>query len=408
MINPKLIEYIFSSASIQRWNDYPRMVELVELDKQAHKFIIAYFIAKLENDVNMTHLIEAGIFEFLRRVVVTDIRPDVFRNVLQKKKTELNSWVVSKLQGFMNEIDDGHFLQKFIDFLNDETIYQKERFILKAASYLATRWEFSIVYQTSAFLNDIEEVKKDVEEEIEDYYELIGVRKIALNKKLSKVVDLSGRLRFQKRWAQTPRIPETSVLGHMLTVALFSYFYSIKIKACDKRLQNNFFCALFHDLPEALTRDIISPVKYSVDELSEIISEYEIEQIQSKILPNVPDVLRTEFCYLLGLFDGKKDEFLDKINDGFISVSDDLQRFNSDKYNAIDGRALKQCDKLSAFIEAVLSISHGIKSKELVNGKFEIIKGLKSVNGVDFKELASNIESEFGVSVMRQSTIDFG
>ena len=407
MINPKLIEYIFSSASIQRWNDYPRMVELVELDKQAHKFIIAYFIAKLEQDVNMTHLIEAGIFEFLRRVVVTDIRPDVFRNVLQKKKTELNSWVVSKLQGFMNEIDDGHFLQKFIDFLKDENIYKKERFILKAASYLATRWEFSIVYQTSAFLHDIEEVKKDVEEEIEDYYELIAVRKIALNKKLSKVVDLSGRLRFQKRWAQTPRIPETSVLGHMLTVALFSYFYSIKIKACDKRLQNNFFCALFHDLPEALTRDIISPVKYSVDELSEIISEYEIEQIQSKILPNVPDVLRPEFSYLLGLFDGRKDEFLDKINDGMISVSEDLQRFNSDKYNAIDGRALKQCDKLSAFIEAVLSISHGIKSKDLVNGKFEIIKGLKTINGVDFKELATRIESEFGVSVMRQSTIEF-
>lgn len=64
MINPKIIDYIFSSASIQRWNDYPRMVELVELDKQAHKFVIAYFIAKLENDINFTHLIEAGIFEF--------------------------------------------------------------------------------------------------------------------------------------------------------------------------------------------------------------------------------------------------------------------------------------------------------------------------------------------------------
>jgi putative hydrolase of HD superfamily len=44
MINPKIIDKIFSSASIQRWNDYPRMMELVELDKQAHKFIIAYFI----------------------------------------------------------------------------------------------------------------------------------------------------------------------------------------------------------------------------------------------------------------------------------------------------------------------------------------------------------------------------
>ncbi|MEE6566565.1 hypothetical protein VWM73_11890, partial [Campylobacter coli] len=38
---------------ISRWNDYPRMANLVELDKQAHKFIIAYFIAKMEKDVDM-------------------------------------------------------------------------------------------------------------------------------------------------------------------------------------------------------------------------------------------------------------------------------------------------------------------------------------------------------------------
>ncbi len=34
-----------------------------------------------------------------------------------------------------------------------------------------------------------------------------------------------------------------------------------------------FLFSLFHDLPEALTRDIITPVKYSVDDLSEIIAE---------------------------------------------------------------------------------------------------------------------------------------
>ena len=116
MINPRIIDYIFTSASIQRWNDYPRMVELVELDKQAHKFIIAYFIAKLEKDINYTHLIEAGIFEFLRRVVVTDIRPDVFRKASQKKSKEINSWVISKLAPSLKDIDNGNFLQKFQEY----------------------------------------------------------------------------------------------------------------------------------------------------------------------------------------------------------------------------------------------------------------------------------------------------
>ncbi len=397
MLNPKLIESFFTAASIQRWNDYPRMVELVELDKQAHKFIIAYLIASMEEDIDMVALIEAGIFEFLRRVVVTDIRPDVFRKILQKKRTEINEWVMTKLLDQILDIEEGAFLERMQRFFEDERMYKKERFVLKAASYLSTRWEFSIIYQTSQFLGDIDEVKKAVEEELEDYYDLIGVRKIAMNRKLARFVDLSGRLRFQKRWAQTPRLPETSVLGHMLIVALFSYFYSLQIGACEKRKENNFLCALFHDLPEALTRDIITPVKYSVSGLNDIISDYEIQKIETDILPLIPSDIRDQFSYLLGIYEeGKKDEFLNRIYRNKIVIVDTLRTYNENAYNAIDGVALKACDRLAAFIEATLSISHGVKSKELLSGREEILKKLKEsgkIDGVDFYALAQSVDA---------------
>ncbi len=396
MINPQLIEHIFAAASIQRWNDYPRMVELVELDKQAHKFIIAYFMANMEEGVNRVHLIEAGIFEFLRRVVVTDIRPDVFRKALQKKEKEINEWVLSKLIDSIKDIQNGKFLQRFKNYLDDPQMYKKERFILKAASYISTKWEFSIVYQTSQFLSGIDRVKEAVDEEIEDYYELVSVRKISLNKKISKIIDLSGRLRFQKRWAQTPRVPETSVLGHMLTVAILGYFYSLHVEACESRVENNFFCALFHDLPEALTRDIISPVKYSVSGLDDIISEYELKVMDDEIFPYIPNSFLKDFQYILGLYDGKKNEFLDKIQDNDeIKIVNDIENYNEDRFQAIDGKALKNCDRLSAFIEATLSISHGVKSKELVQGKAHILKSLKEKSqdkAVNFYDLAKEIE----------------
>ena len=397
------MEQFFGAASIQRWNDYPRMVELVELDKQAHKFIIAYFIAKMEpkESIDMRSLIEAGIFEFLRRVVVTDIRPDVFRKALQKKEKEINTWVLEQLYDSLSDIEDGAFYERFKTYLSDSTMYKKERFILKAASYMATRWEFSIVYQTSQFLNNIDRVKDAVEEEIEDYYELISVRKMAMNKKISKIVDLSGRLRFQKRWAQTPRIPETSVLGHMLIVAILGYFYSLSSKACNQRLVNNFFCALFHDFPEALTRDIISPVKYSVSGLDDIISEFEIKMIEEEILPYLPEGLIKEFKYLLGLYgDNQKDEFMNRINEHEITMVEDVSAYNEEKFNAIDGKALKNCDNLAAFIEATLSISHGVKSKELIQGKEHIRGKLKEkgkIGNVDFYKLALEIEKYLGV-----------
>lgn len=394
MINSKLIEHIFKAANISRWNDYPKMVDLVELDKQAHKFIIAYFIAKLENDVDMRYIIEGGVFEFLSRVIVTDIRPDVFHYIQKNKADQINSWILTNLEPLIEDIDEGKFLERFKSFQEDKD-HQKEKLILKAASYLATKWEFSIVYQTSKFLNDIDELKQKVDEELEDYYELIGVRKIAMNQKLARIIDLSGRLRFQKRWAQTERIPKTAVLGHMLVVAIFGYFYSLKVSACDKRLENNFYCALFHDLPESLTRDIISPVKYGIDGLNEIISEYEMRLIEDKILPYIPQSFRDEFSYILGVRDEngvlKKDEFENRINRITPQAyHGSMNNVNSDEYNSIDGKALKYCDNLAAFVEAGLSISYGVKSKDLVKGFKNIRAKFKKnpkIEGVDFDKI---------------------
>ncbi|EMS7184558.1 HD family hydrolase [Campylobacter lari] len=405
MISVELIEHIFKAASISRWNDYPRMTNLVELDKQAHKFIIAYFIAKMEKDVNMRFIIEAGIFEFLSRVVVTDIRPDVYHEITRAKNEQVSVWVLSKIAPMIQDIENGAFLKRYELFLQGKD-YAKERLILKAASYFATRWEFNIVYQTSSFLSDIDEIKAKVEEELEDYYELIGARKIALNQKISKIIDLSGRLRFQKRWAQTPRIPETAVLGHMLVVAILSYFYSLEVKACDGRIESNFYCALFHDLPESLTRDIISPVKYGIDGLNEIINEYEMKLINEKILPFIPLSFREEFSYILGIREGQteestfvKNEFENRIFNNKPSVySGSLDAVNEDRYKAIDGKALKYCDKLAAFIEAALSISYGVKSKELESGfvgMYEYFKTNPTINGVNFFRICEDIKGYF-------------
>lgn len=41
MIKRGLIETIFSAFSIERWNDHPRTAQFTEMDKQAHKAIIA-------------------------------------------------------------------------------------------------------------------------------------------------------------------------------------------------------------------------------------------------------------------------------------------------------------------------------------------------------------------------------
>jgi putative hydrolase of HD superfamily len=68
------------------------------LDKQAHKTIIAYIVAKFEEEnggtVDWIKLIEGGIFEFFQRIVITDLKPAVFREIMSRKAKELNEWVM--------------------------------------------------------------------------------------------------------------------------------------------------------------------------------------------------------------------------------------------------------------------------------------------------------------------------
>jgi putative hydrolase of HD superfamily len=46
MITKGIIDRLFEAASIQRGNDHVRPVKFTELDKQAHKMIIAYVLAR--------------------------------------------------------------------------------------------------------------------------------------------------------------------------------------------------------------------------------------------------------------------------------------------------------------------------------------------------------------------------
>jgi putative hydrolase of HD superfamily len=381
MIPKGLIERFYEAANIQRWNDHVRPVEFTELDKQAHKMIIAYVLAKFEEaerdlKINWINLIEGGIFEFLRRVILTDIKPPVFHSMMAKKGKELNEWVLKQLKNDIHDLP-GNFKVHFKNYLSDNNYARFEKRILKAAHFLATNWEFKIIYNVVPFIYGIEKTKEEIENQIEDHYDLIGVQKISLKKKSYGFVDLCGQLRFQQRWAQTPRIPKTSVLGHMLIVGMLSYLFSREIEACTKRTYNNFFAALFHDLPEVLTRDIVSPIKRSVEGLQEIIEEYEKKQFEEKLLPLLPLSWHEEIRYFTeNVFENriKKDNRV--IKD--ISVNKISSHYNRDEFSPVDGELIKACDDLAAFIEASLSIRHGIQSRILEEGRKNIYKKYKT------------------------------
>ncbi len=392
MISKDMLELLFRPASIQRWNDHIRPhTGFSELDKQAHKMVFAYVLARTEEDsgdraIDWQEIIEGGLFEFLQRSILTDLRPDIFHQLMKHKSRELNLWVLEQLQTSAETVGGG-FWQKLNDYLLVPEYSAREKRILKAAHYLATSWEFGIIEHMNQGIYGLEETRRNISGEVEEFYDLSGVQKYVLGQNNRNFMDLVGQLRFQQRWAQTPRVPQTSVLGHMLIVAVLTYLFSVEIGACPRRIYNNYFAGLFHDLPEVLTRDIVSPVKRSVEGLDAIIKDIEKVQFEEKILPLLSREWHEEILYFL------EDEFENKVVvDGRLQLCPAKgldAEYNQDRFNPLDGEMVKACDQLAAYIEASLSIDYGIRAPDLLRGKEQIYarNAGQIVAGLDFKKL---------------------
>ncbi len=398
MIHKTFILKLYNAATMQRWNDKIRPVELRELDKQAHKMIIAWFLGRFEEDeqgFNWLEIIEGGLFELLQRIVITDLKPQIFNRIKEDsiRYNELNKWVFKQLEHVISPFGKD-FSDRFKEYLSttDDSINKK---ILSAAHFYATRWEFNIIEHANPHGYENPQIKALLQERQEQYNSLKGIQQLALYAKYRNFIDLCGQLRFQLRWGHINMLPRISVLGHMLIVAILSYLLSQKINACPKRCINNYFTGLFHDLPEVLTRDIISPVKRSVEGLDELIKEYEKEQMEKEVYGLIPDEWHKEMRMFT------EDEFSSFVtikNETIRVSSDEISNlYNLDSYNPRDGEILKATDELSAYTEAYLAMENGVKSKELHEARTLIRNRYanKTITRISFDKIYEEYEAGF-------------
>jgi putative hydrolase of HD superfamily len=395
MIRKALLLKIFDAANMQRWNDKIRPVELRELDKQAHKMVIAYFLGKFEegsSGFDWIAIIEGGIFEFLQRLVLTDLKPQIFYKIKEDrdKYKQLNAWVFSELKSFISPLGE-EFSERFRNYFSDPKDDINRR-ILGAAHFYATKWEFDIIERADPGGYEIEEIKAGLQEKQERYYDLKGIKELALFEKYRNFIDLCGQLRFQLRWSHIHRLPKTSVLGHMLIVAVLSYLFSLEIGACRRRCINNYFNGLFHDLPEVLTRDIISPVKRSVEGLGELIKEYEREQMEKEVYGLLPEECHNEMRMFT------ENEFASVVTihgkEETMTSEEISASFNKDEYNPRDGEIVEAADHLAAFIEAYMALENGIKAKEFNDAKNALFSkySRKTIAGIKIGEIYADFE----------------
>lgn len=379
MLDKAFILKLYEAASMRRWNDQIRPVELSELDKQAHKMIIAYVLARIEEDkgnknIDWSEIIEAGIFEYLQRTELTDLKPPLFHRIKgnRQKYIRLNQWAYDRLETIIAPIGKD-FSLRFKNYLFSKERNVNRR-IISAAHFYATKWEFEIIKRANPRGHLINEIEEDIRQKEEKYHDLASMQYLLGSQDLGDFIHICGQLRFQIRWSHIHRVPKTSVLGHMLIVAMLSYLFSLDEKFKKERLINNYLTGLFHDLPEVLTRDVINPVKRSVKGIGDIIKDYEKEEMQRRIYKILPSNWHSELK---------------------IYTEDEFSDLKSDQKVIRDGRLVKACDQLAAFVEVYLSLQNGVVNRDLKKAKEEIInqyKG-KDIFGIKFENIYKDFKN---------------
>lgn len=400
-----LVFKIFEGFSIQRWNDLIRPFELVEMDKAGEKMVLAYIIGKFEENkgskIDWYWMIYASFFDLLRKIALCDIKAPVQQMLKREFPDEyhrLNEWVLNQ---YSELITDKQLLKEFSEYVyqksekqkNGESLNKTIR-VYNAAHKFATIRELEML----SVVNEKERlssIRTELEEEIQPYLEFEGLQKLMTHQKAFNFLLKIEQLRFQTRWNQTPRVPATSVLGHCFYVAVMTLLLGRESNPnmCKERVVNNFFSALFHDLPESVTRDIISPVKQATDDLPNIVKKIENEIVSKELVPLMEDFFVDQVIYYTS------DEFSNRIlnENGQIQIVtwEELNsKYNEGKYNPIDGRLVRICDHFSALMEADISIKHGITSDHLKTGIESTLNHYKEneiINGINVNDFYKKV-----------------
>ncbi|GMO64300.1 MAG: HD domain-containing protein [Treponemataceae bacterium] len=393
MLTPEFALKIFEGFSIERWNDLVRPFDIIEMDKTAEKMILVYIIGKFEEaegkQIDWDWAIYSSLFDLLKKIALCDIKSPVQRMIraeFPEEYKKLNDWVLLQ---YREVIGDDALFALFADYLTENEdanmVRQHTARIVRAAHKYSALRELEMI----SMVNEPErlgKIRKGLSLDIVDYLDLRALQQLITKQRSFDLLLIIEQLRFQIRWNQTPRVPKTSVLGHSYFVAALTLLMGRDASPCPRRRFNNFFSALFHDLPEAVTRDIISPVKRATGAISDIIKQIEDEIVTNELYPLMEDFYRDEIAYFTN------NEFDNRVLDGgvirVVPFPELNGHYNADSYSPVDGALIRCADHIAAFIEADQSIKHGITSAHLKDGRDNLLSQYSGVHNINNFDIA--------------------
>ncbi len=172
--------------------------------------------------------------------------------------------------------------------------------IYKAATAIATYYEGREI-QKYVSPEKYAEIQERQLKRLSKYKEFPIIREILNGGKgteacrLCSFIESLSTLRHRIRWVKRVPLRCYSVLGHSFDVAVYDYLLSLSVTEDQEIAERGFYVGLFHDVAEIWTGDMPSPLKDAIPGLRRKTEELEVEVLNSKVFPLIPEWLRLKF-----------------------------------------------------------------------------------------------------------------
>lgn len=294
--------------SMKRWNNFPRIEDVSHLDNMWYVLHVSLFLAYLEeqnwNKVDKLFIIKRLIFSSFSKLVLSDINSWT-KDYIKDIDSELFNKLEDKTIKFLLEYSwPQNIKDDIFDTLNCAEKTLEIDIINSARKYV---WYEELKVNKKIFENayDFPELKlknefKKFSEKLDSFNELI------INNEYQKFLSQIRRLSYCIRWNQEIRKYPISVMSHLFLITFISYVLWMIENDEKYNMEELLLRSAYHDIPEAITWDVITPTKKWVAWFDMALEKAEIEMMDDYFFSYVPGNYKKEvFSYMLHPFDSE-------------------------------------------------------------------------------------------------------
>lgn len=286
------IGLLFRWISITRWNNFPRIENITTNDNLALVLHTMMLLASVLEEkewkkVNLNYLFKKIIFESFDVFILSDINSDVQYRVKQKN-VAIFKLLQEKVYWFMKNLELPEWIIEDMMFIHDNKSNPKYAFE-DSLFHFSKLWVayYEAHFNWKIYSEIYEPILTNMESRINSKEYSVFLKYININKAenhLEKYLLNIRRLQFNYRWNRMKRTYPVSVMSHLYIVFFIAYILWKLEKLPEKDCITLMKIALFHDIPEAITWDIVTPTKKAVKWFEELIAEVEKDMLREYLL----------------------------------------------------------------------------------------------------------------------------